>query len=50
MDPKFSTFVTNELRVLLREYEAGQEPSNVVLAEKMLAELRRQFEREFAAT
>lgn len=50
MNGSFMDFVIDELRVLLAEIEAGQEPTNITLYEKVVAELRTQYEPEFTVT
>lgn len=41
----FDRFLLEEVRTLLSELEAGNQPSNIVLHEKVVNELFRQFER-----
>lgn len=50
MDPKFPDFVLDELRTLLMEMGAALQPSNIVLHEKVTAELRKQYDRQNAAS
>lgn len=45
MEGNFSHFMTDELRTLLADIEAGLEPSNIVLAEVVRKELQKQFRR-----
>ena len=46
MDPRFPTYVISELRTLLSELEAGQQPSNIVLDEVVTKLLRRDYDRD----
>jgi hypothetical protein len=44
MDPKFPDFMLGELNTLVTELESAQQPSNIVLYEKVMHELRKQYD------
>jgi hypothetical protein len=46
MEGMFREFVIKELRELLADIEAGLLPSNIVLHERVTAELRKQYDFE----
>jgi hypothetical protein len=46
MDPHFERHILRELRCLVAELEAGQEPSNIAFHESVQAALRQDYYRE----
>jgi hypothetical protein len=46
MDPKFPSFMLAELKELVADLENGLQPSNGVLHETVVSELRRQYDKQ----
>jgi len=46
MDPKFPNFLMAELKELVADLENALQPSNAVLYEVVLSELRRQYDKQ----
>lgn len=46
MDPKFPSFMMDQLKELISELEHALQPSNGVLYEVLVTELRRQYDKQ----